>query len=101
MTGALVTIQLPDTGRQVKVAVGQDWVDELGYAVGAAQEGSSRKVYRVKWVQDDSGALTVLEVAAVLSSSRHQQLRHSGFSDDNRGAAGQIMPGQVLAPVSS
>jgi hypothetical protein len=47
-----VAVQLPDSGKEVQVAVGQDWV--LDAAVGQG--------YRIKWVQDEAGKLAVLKV---------------------------------------
>eukprot|EP00775_Hariotina_reticulata_P013231 gene13231-13362_t len=59
LTGASVVVQLPDNGKQVQVAVGQDWV--LDAAVG--------QWYRVKWVQDEAGKLAVLEVVPASSGA--------------------------------
>jgi hypothetical protein len=68
VTGARVMVQLPDSGKEVSVAVGQDWVDasDSGSAAAAADV---RKRYKIKWAQDENGALTVLEVVAVLLQS--------------------------------
>lgn len=84
VSGATVSIQLPDTGRQVLVAVGQDWYDDW-------QGNSQSKIlvrYCIKWVQDDSGALTVLEVAA---PTPVQQDTVAG-GDGSHGTAGASLP---------
>ena len=68
VTGASVPITLPDTGAELQVAVGQEWVE-----VGAAGGVGVAKTYFVKWVQDESGALAVLEVVpAVRQLQQHQ-----------------------------
>lgn len=77
--GATVTITLPDTGRQVPVAVGQEWVAVPG-TVGAAAA-----TYFVKWVQDETGALAVLQVMA----------------NGSRGHHGDRRTGAALAPVTA
>lgn len=129
-SGATATITLPDTGQQVKVAVGQDWLQivetshasETDSAVdggGGAQRsggwrswlgagsagsagsragvhvasggggggvnaigggggvGSRSRAYSIMWVQDENGALAVLEVvpvAAVAGTTRQQAM---------------------------
>lgn len=105
-SGATVTITLPDTGHQVKVAVGQDFAqDTLGtHAAGVTSSGEGGrlpstvggavKTYFIKWVQDESGALAVLEVVPVV---RQQQQVVSV----NGGHSGGMSPrGAAVAPVA-
>jgi hypothetical protein len=73
-------VQLPDSGTEVLVGVGQDWVESSGHGAAAGVQ----KRYQIKWVQDDSGALTVLEVVPVLSQSSDS----SSSSSSSRGGSG-------------
>jgi hypothetical protein len=66
VTGARVLVQLPDSGKEVLVGVGQDWVEASDSGSAAA---GVQKRYKIKWAQDENGALTVLEVVPVLSQS--------------------------------
>jgi hypothetical protein len=103
-SGATVTLTLPDTGRQIKVAVGQDWVQDTLGAPGAAVtsgQGAPRlplsvggvvRTYFVKWVQDESGALAVLEV---IPAVRQQQQQVMSVNGGHSGAAGA-----AIAPVA-
>lgn len=126
-SGATVKITLPDTGKQLEVAVGQDWVEDTslptaagtaaggtrltgGVAVASGSGGSvavgpvlpvsglsggsgaSVRTYRIKWVQDESGALAVLEVVPAVRPQQQQQQVVSGSSS----GSGQ----SAIAPVA-
>lgn len=100
VTGATVSVHLPDSGKQVQVPVGQDWYEER-------QVTQSRNVqarYHIKWVQDDSGALTVLEVTPAKPRQHGGAVGSSPGSprtgaDSLSGLQGTSFRG-VLAPVA-
>jgi hypothetical protein len=129
-SGATVKITLPDTGKQLEVAVGQDWVEDTslptaagtaaggtrltgGVAVASGSGGSvavgpvlpvsglsggsgaSVRTYRVKWVQDESGALAVLEVVPAVRPQQQQQQQQQVVSGSSSGS-GQL----AIAPVA-
>jgi hypothetical protein len=98
-SGATVTITLPDTGRQIEVAVGQDWVqDALGTPGAGVTSGEGAptlplsvggvvRTYFVKWVQDESGALAVLEVTPAVGQQQQQGVPLIGRYSGGAGAA--------------
>jgi len=102
-SGATVTITLPDTGKQVKVAVGQDWVDvqePQGVTATATAGGFSVpgggvvRRYAVKWVQDEFGALAVLEVVPAANQQQEQRQQRLSVS------GGSLAVGTAVAPVA-
>jgi hypothetical protein len=126
-SGATVKITLPDSGKQIEVAVGQDWVEDTSpptaaaagtaaggtwFASGATGSsgsggsvvvgpvlpvsglsggGGGVRTYRIKWVQDESGALAMLEVVPAVRPQQQQQVV-SGSSS----GSGQL----AIAPVA-
>lgn len=100
-----MTITLPDTGKQVKVAVGQDWVDvqeTQGVVTTATATAGGVSVpgggvvrrYVVKWVQDESGALAVLEVVPAANQQQEQRQQLLSVS------GGSLAVGTAVAPVA-
>eukprot|EP00878_Enallax_costatus_P034374 GHUV01038107.1.p1 GENE.GHUV01038107.1~~GHUV01038107.1.p1 ORF type:complete len:316 (+),score=86.66 GHUV01038107.1:990-1937(+) len=105
VTGATVSVQLPDTGKEVQVPIGQDWYEEWQ----ATKHGNVQVRYLIKWVQDDSGALTVLQV----SPAKPRQPPADGGAGSSTGSLRAVsapssprrMPGtssrsDLLAPVA-
>lgn len=104
VSGATVSVQLPDSGRQVQVAVGQDWHEEWQ----AMHQGKILVRYYIKWVQDDSGALTVLEVAAPRPVQQEAVAGSSNGSHSTAGSASLLQRSSnnslnkdFLAPVAA
>ncbi|WIA19835.1 hypothetical protein OEZ85_005742 [Tetradesmus obliquus] len=89
VTGARVLVTLPDSGKDVLVGVGQDWLE----ASSSGAAAGTQKCYQIKWDQDESGALTVLEVVPVLS-----QMSDSSSSSGVSSKGGSS--GMHLAPVA-
>lgn len=66
--GHTVMVELPETGQQLEVPVGQE----------AAVDPSTGDVYAVEWVQDEWGKLAVLGVRLMEEAEQQQywQSRH-------------------------
>ncbi len=66
--GHTVVVELPDTGQQLEVPVGQE----------AAVDPVSGEVYAVEWVQDEWGRLAVLgtRLMNAAEQQRYWQDRH-------------------------
>lgn len=93
-SGTTVSITLPDSGRQLQVAVGQDWVDDPS---SSSSSGGGVRSYFVKWVQDESGALAVLEVVPAV---RQQQQPQQQLVATQGGVGGSRGAGAAVAPVA-
>lgn len=67
--GHSVVVELPESGQQLEVPVGQE----------AAVDPSSGDVYAVEWVQDEWGKLAVLGVRLMgpAEQQRYWQHRHA------------------------
>jgi hypothetical protein len=81
----------------VLVSVGQDWVDDvLSSSSNSSSSWGGVRSYFIKWVQDESGALAVLEV---LPAVRQQQQQQQQLVATN-GAYGSRGAGAAVAPVA-
>jgi hypothetical protein len=87
-SGTTVSITLPDSGRQLQVAVGQDWVEDSS----SSSSGGGVRSYFIKWVQDESGALAVLEVVPAVRQQQQQVVATHGGVYGSRGRAAAVAP---------